>query len=197
MASSGDVGETSTDEGPVVDLARLHARDPVLLRRLVREITPSIQATVRMFATDSDDAEDLAQECWMHILAKLDRFHQDGSFRAWAIVVSRNYCRETWRARKGKAIQTVRIDQAPEPASRELAPDEALARREVRMAVRRALARLPDRERDAAVMKLMEGRSTSDVARRLGVSEPAVRKLVRRASYKLQEMKELRDAWLP
>lgn len=197
MASDRDFGEMPADEGPEVDLARLHARDPVLLRRLVGEITPSIQATVRTFATDSDDAEDLVQECWIHILAKLDRFHQDGSFRAWAVVVSRNYCRETWKARKAKAIPTVRVDEAPEPASKELAPDEALERRDLRLAVRKALARLPDRERDAAVMKLMEGRPTSEIARRLGVSETAVRKLICRASYKLREMTELRDAWLP
>lgn len=196
MASDGDLDETPADDQPEIDLARLHARDPVLLRRLVKEITPSIRAAVRTFATDGDDAEDLVQECWRHILAKLDRFRQEGSFRAWAIVVSRNYCRERWKARKAKAIPTVRIEDAPEPASGELAPDEALEQRELRLTVRKALARLPDRERDAAVMKLMERRPTSEIARRLGVSEPAARKLVHRASYKLREMTELRDAWL-
>ncbi len=199
---SDDVGAhkkapTTPDTPPKIDLARLHARDPALLRELVEEITPSIRAAIRSFATDDDDAEDLVQECWIHIMAKLDWFRRDSSFRAWATAVSRNYCRQVWRTRKRRAIETVHIDEAPEPASGELNPSEALERSELRLAVQKALARLPDRERDAVVMKLMEGRSTSYISGRLRVSEPAVRKLVRRASFKLKEVRELRVLWLP
>ena len=47
------------------------------------------------------------------------------------------------------------------------------------------------------MMKLMEDRSTSYISGRLRVSEPAVRKLIQRASFKLKEVRELRDLWLP
>lgn len=188
---------TTPETPPEIDLAQLHARDPALLKELVEEITPSIRAAVRHFATDDDDAEDLVQECWMHIVAKLDRFHRDGSFRAWATAVSRNYCRQVWKTRRRRAIETVHIDEAPEPASGELNPSEALEQSELRLAVRKELARLSSRERDAIVMKLMEDRSTSYISGRLRVSEPAVRKLIQRASFKLKEVRELRDLWLP
>ncbi len=188
-----DSNEEAPEPARSIDLARLHGRDPELLRELIREVTPSIRAAVRSYATD-DDLDDLVQECWIRIMDKLDRFRRDGSFRAWAVVVSRNYCRQQWKQRK-RAIETVPLDR--DAPSTEPNPEEALHQDQVRTALHEALGRLSQRERDAVVMKLVDGRSTSYIASELGVGESVARKIVHRASYKLQEEDALRDLWLP
>jgi RNA polymerase sigma factor (sigma-70 family) len=65
-------------------------------------------------------------------------------------------------------------------------PDEQLERREVARATLKGLAALPARQREALLQVAVQGRGQDEVARALGVSEPAVRQLVHRARTQLR-----------
>ena len=60
-------------------------------------------------------------------------------------------------------------------------------------AVSRALGRLPDRERDAIVLRLLEGRDTAETAQILKMSEAGVRSILLRGMTRLKKMKEMRE----
>src|SRR3954468_3753152 len=66
------------------------------------------------------------------------------------------------------------------------APEEELERREVARRTLTGLAALPPRQRDALLQIAVQGRGQDEVARALGVSEPAVRQLVHRARTQLR-----------
>lgn len=63
-----------------IDLTRLRARDPELLKHLIEKYSPRIWVAIRPFARDDDHADDLLQECWIRIVERVDRFSQRGSF---------------------------------------------------------------------------------------------------------------------
>lgn len=187
-----------------VDLARLRAGDSAEWARVVRLAAPTIRSAVCGFATTDADVDDLLQQCWIHIVKQIDKFSSrepDGtailsSFKGWAVVVSRNCCKDLYRAKKRyREPDTVSMDGLGELLDGGSDPDALFWRRRLQQAVWEALGELSEREREAIVLKHGEGRSTAEVAAALRVSPAAARRLVHRATYKLYKREELRE-WL-
>lgn len=184
--------EAAEDGVREIDLERLHARDPELLERLIRETTPRIRAAIRSFAVTEADLDDIVQECWVRIMERLDKFTKAGSFPGWAVTVSRNYCRSMHREAK-RTVDTVSIEDVEEGVDSGPNPEEEFGRSQIKQAVWQELNRLPDREREAIVMNLIEHRPTSEIARKLGVTETSARNVLRRATDKLRRSDVLRE----
>lgn len=201
----GQDGSTEQEQDDErVDVARLQARDPAEWARVVHLTAPSIRGATRRFATDDADADDLLQKCWIRVVNQIDKFSSpdaDGtaslaSFKGWAVVVSLNHCKDLYRAQKrAPAPETVSTDDLGEVLDGGPNPEELLRQRQLQQAVWEALGTLPEREREAIVLKHGEGRSTAEIAAALHVSPTSVRRLVHRATYKLHKMEELRE-WL-
>lgn len=166
--------------------------DPGLFRQLVREVSPRLLGVIRCYASDDDHADDLLQESWVQIYRKRARFSGKGSFLGWAMAVTRNVCRMSLRSttilvRAGLGDHGHIPDSAPGPAAR-------LRQRRRANALHAALEKLTDRERQAVVLRLLEGRRTSEVAALMGVKEVSVRSLVHRGLRKLRRTKSLARA---
>lgn len=80
------------------------------------------------------------------------------------------------------------LDEVPDSAPD---PGEELALREVREVLHRALGRLPGRERDAIVLRVIEGRSSAETAEALGISQASARRAFVRGITRLRKMKEI------
>ena len=182
-----------------IDLERLRARDPELLEALVREVSPHLLSVIRGYVRDDDRADDLLQECWVHILERLDAYRPQGPFAAWAVAVTRNVCTSSLRRDRRADQAEVGIDDlGGEPDD---APDAEERRSQLRLrtALFKALSRLPDREREAIVLRVLEGRSTEETSETLGVSRGAVGDLVERGLYRMRRMRAVGTAlegWL-
>ena len=199
LTTHGGKREPITDH---LDIERLRARDPELLTELVRELSPRIWVAIRSYARDDDQADDLLQDCWVRILERLDTYASRGSFASWAIALSRNMCKTKVRARRRSGVAEVAIGSIgakawPNPASDEEPTLEKALRLEFwKRVVYDALGRLSDRERDVIVLRLLEGKDTTETASILEVSEEAVRGILVRGMIRLRQMEELR-ALLP
>ena len=154
-------------------------------------------AALRPYARDDDDLNDLLQECWIRVMKQLDNFKQNGSFAAWAIAVGKNVGRTIQRRRRRAGEQRAAPESAEEILDRGPNPEEALVFRELRELLDSALARLPDRERDMLVLRLVEGRSTAEAAAEIGVSVRSARNLQRRAIHRLRSMSDLVEKLSP
>lgn len=128
---------------PPLDLARLRARDPERLAALVRELSPQLLAVIRGYARDDDHADELLQECWVHILERLDSYRARGPFAGWAVAVTRNVCSSSLRrdGREGRA--RVALDELIDVPGDIPDADERLAHRRLRTALFKALGKLP------------------------------------------------------
>ena len=191
MNSAGQAGDRE-DVGEPIDLARLYARDPRLLTQLVQDLSPRIWVAIRSYARDDDHADDLLQDCWVRILERLDGFKRRGPFSAWAIAVSTNLCKVRVRKKKlggGPTLPLEDVGQLPGSGPDPL--DDLQARRE-RNTIYRALEKLPDREREAIVLRVLEGRDVRETASTLGVTPDTVRSLLQRGMYRLRRMPQIR-----
>lgn len=164
--------------------------DAALFRRLVREVSPTMLALIRCYASDDDHADELLQESWVRIYRKRVRFSGKGSFAGWARAVSRNVCLMSLRG--GKGVERVSLEDHGDIPDAAPGPAAQLARRRRAKALYDALEKLTRRERRAIVLRLLEGRRTPEVARLMGIKEVSVRSLVHRGLKKLRRMRGLK-----
>jgi RNA polymerase sigma-70 factor (ECF subfamily) len=147
-------------------------------RRLFDDQFPSLFRYLDRLTGDPDLAADLAQEAFV-------RLYQRGTppddVRAWLASVASNLLRDDRRrdARRGRILEAraadVPLGTGPEPA------DAAVVTSEQRGAVRRALDRLPVRDRQILLLR-HEGYSYREIAQAVGVAESGVGTLLARAT---------------
>jgi RNA polymerase sigma-70 factor (ECF subfamily) len=143
-----------------------------------------VQRTAYRLLGRIEDAQDAAQEVFLRLFRNLDRI--DGDAKAWLYRVTVNVCNDHYRRRKLVVEMDVeRAGHAPDPA--DPAPDalRVLTLEERKRLVMEGLATLAAREREAVVLRDIEGLSTAEVAGILGVEEVTVRSQIFSARVKL------------
>lgn len=134
---------------------------------------------------DRDLARDAAQEVYLRLHRSLGSFRPSESFRAWSHRITVNVCFDLMRKRGPFPISVDECELAHPGA--ELA-EEALLLEQRRALIQRALTRLEPAERAAIVLRDLEGLSTEDAARTLGVKPATLRGQVSTARAKLREL---------
>lgn len=148
-------------------------------RELLASI-PFMRAFGRTLTGDVEQAEDLAQETLLQAWRYRDQFRSGTNLRAWLSTILRNRFYSTQRRRKWRA----EYDQ--EIIERTLvAPDDPSANVELED-VRRALAMLPDFQREALILVGAGGMRYEEVAEIMGCPVGTVKSRVRRARDELQ-----------
>jgi RNA polymerase sigma-70 factor (ECF subfamily) len=144
------------------------------------EASPFLRAFARTLCHDPEQAEDLAQEALLKAWQARAQFQAGTNLRAWLATILRNRFYSLGRRRKWQA------DYDQEIMERTLvAPDdpEAIVALED---VRRALAMLPDFQREALILVGAGGMSYEEVAQIAGCPLGTVKSRVRRARDELQ-----------
>lgn len=151
-----------------MDLARLFESEAANLRRFLRRFGGTATA------------EDLAQDTFLRLCAL--RPDNVGSARAYLFATARNVARD--QMKRDRATLAINGDADVERLARPAdcpTPEEARIAAEDADALRRALASLPAMQRDALLLRRVERLSAPEVARRLGVSERHMQRLVQQA----------------
>ncbi len=151
--------------------ARASSGDRRALEALLREHARAIHDVCRFVAGQSD-AHDATQEALERIVTVIEKFDPEkGSFRTWALTVTRNVCRDRLR-RRGLERRTFIADgeSAQEWVSSEAPSPErvALARMETEK-LEAALATLPEKMRLAVVLYHSHGSTYEEIAAALEV----------------------------
>ena len=124
------------------------------------------------FTGKHDEAEDLTQEIFLKVFRSLDKFHRDADFGTWLSSVARNYCIDRYRASKREREVLVEdalaYDLAPSPSGN---PYRALEDRDRRSLVRRGLEQLPQKLREAVILRDLQGLSYQEMAGGLSLPE--------------------------
>jgi len=131
---------------------------------------------------DGDEAEDVVQEAFVRAYRGLPRCADPGRFDAWLFRIVVNRCR-TAGARRTRRTRTVVVDHAavaraadPEPAPPEGWFDEVDA----------ALRRLEPLQREAFLLRHVEGMNYAEMALVTGAGESALKMRVKRACDRLR-----------
>jgi RNA polymerase sigma-70 factor (ECF subfamily) len=171
------------------ELARFHAGDELLFRRVVETWSPRLLAAVRPFATDLDEAHDLLQEAWQRAYEKRSAYTGTGTLIGWLYAVCRNVCLSAVEKRRSREqLMPNAHDLALSPPPH---PDDIAEDAELGQSINRAIMELPERERDVVVLRLVEQRSTRETAEMLGCAEGTVKAALHHAVKKLQTSMEV------
>ena len=149
-------------------------------QRELLEATPFLRAFARTLCHDTEQAEDLAQEALLKAWQCREQYQPGTNLRAWLATILRNRFYSQGRRRKWQAD----YDQAVMERTL-VAPDNQECVVELED-VRRALAMLPDFQREALILVGAGGMSYEQVAQIAGCPLGTVKSRVRRARDELQ-----------
>ena len=130
-------------------------------------------------------AEDAVQEALVRAWVRSERGERLESLPAWVASVALNHTRSGWRRAAAERRARRRLGDptrsAPPPS-------------EDHVEVARALAALPRREREVAVLRYLLGFDTKETAATLSIGEGTVKSSLARARMHLADALALRDA---
>lgn len=134
-----------------------------------------------------DDAADLAQRALVSGYKKLASCREPDRVGAWLFRILSNLAKDQVRSRRRSDVPLQDLPEVPEPGAD---PLETTHRREVQSRLLLALDRLTLEQREAFVLKHVEGRSYEEMAAVLDVSPASLKMRVHRAREALQELME-------
>jgi RNA polymerase sigma-70 factor (ECF subfamily) len=136
-----------------------------------------VLAYLTRLVSDRETAEDLCQETFIKAMRGWMGRDPAASERAWLYRIATNTAYDHLRRRRRIRFQTLEAGEGLEPAQ-VASVESQVAEQEP---IRSALAQLPEIYRLPLVLHTCEGRSTQEIAARLGVSNSAVKTRLFRA----------------
>ena len=147
---------------------------------------------------DESAAEDAFQDTWLRVFKAMDRFNPELRVAPWVYRIATNLCRDQSRRRRHRAHPS--LDQpirAGEESllgeivpSHDIGPDGEVEAANVGEHVRRAVELLPDRQREAFVLRHYQGLSYEEIARAQKFSLAAVKSNIHHAVVTLRRRLE-------
>ena len=157
---------------------------------LVRRHLPLVLSTARRRLSIPDHAEDVSQQVFTVLARKAPELGRDVILSGWlyrtAVHLAGEHNRsEGRRQRREQEAVTAMNDPHPDTTWKAIEPllDDAMAR-------------LPERDRDAVVLRYFENRSLGEVGRTLGISEDAAQKRLSRSIDRLRQFIHPRQPWI-
>lgn len=135
----------------------------------------------RMILRDAEDAEDATQQVFLSAYRSLLTGTEVRDPAAWLGTIARNACRRRATSRLREPVAF-----ADQPTLLSPGVEEQASRREDAAELYAELAALPEKQREAVVLRDMYGLRYDEVAAALGTSRPAVEALLFRARRRLQ-----------
>jgi RNA polymerase sigma-70 factor (ECF subfamily) len=152
------------------------------IERFVRDDYPRLVNAVALVTRDVYVAEELVQEATARAWDESSRGRDITSLPNWVAAVSLNLARSRWRRLAAeRRARTAYVEDRPSTASDD------------RLAVEAALAALPRRQREVAVLRYLIGMSTAETATVLRVGEGTVKNSLSKARVALAASLRIED----
>ena len=181
--SSRDAAGTTTDAAL---LAAAQQGDAEALEALLVRYQPHIYRFGLRMCGNEDDAGDIAQESLISMARSLRDFRGEASISSWLYTIARSFCIKKRRRRKFAPLREESLDAPGIDAARHLAdpapsPEQTATNLELQHALARAIDGLEPAQREALVLRDVEGLSAPEVAKVLRISVDAVKSRLHRA----------------
>jgi RNA polymerase sigma-70 factor, ECF subfamily len=172
-----DWGSEQYSDGPMTDFARLLETEIPRLRRYARALT-----------RDASRADDLVQNCLLRAVAKQHLWEPGTDLRAWLFTILHNqHVNDVRRGvREGIAVQVEDVAPALTAPSN---VDDALQLRDLE----RAIAKLPEEQRQVILLVGLEGMRYEEVAKILRIPVGTVRSRLSRGRDMLRVQMDIED----
>ncbi len=180
-------GKLSPSDAELIE--RCLRKDNAAWDQIVARFRRKVFHIAYKFTGKHDEAEDLTQEIFLRVFKSLDKFNRDADFSTWLSSVARNHCIDHYRAGKREREVVVEdllaFDLAPASTGN---PYSTLEDRDRRSFLRRGLDLLPDKLREAVVLRDLQGLSYQEMAEQLGLPEGTVKSRINRGREELARL---------
>src|SRR5215510_3373166 len=140
----------------------------VLIRRWERPIYALAYRTIGR----EEDARDVCQETFLRAFRALPAFRGQAKFSSWLYRIALNLCRD-WMRRERRVpivqapenVDLVELAAAAEPSE---SIEDLVSRKDLTRAVERVMARLPEEQRTAIILKEYQGLTFQEIADLVG-----------------------------
>jgi len=156
----------------------------------VRRVLPlesSLMRYLQSSCRNPAEAADLRQDVYANVIAAAHREIPKHA-RAFVFAAAKNLLMSRIRHERIVSIDSVSDLDELGLAAEEPDQDRALIAREELRRVREAIEKLPQRSREAVILRRIEGLSGREIAQRMGISESAVSRYVDNAIRKLTNL---------
>lgn len=135
---------------------------------------------------DHDDADDLTQEIFVKVWKNLGSFREDAKLFTWIYRIATNECLTFLRKKKRRFF--VPIGDVEGELTEKLESNPDVSGDEIQMKLKRALLKLPDKQRMVFNMKYFDDMKFKDIAEITGTSEGGLKANYHHAVKKIEEM---------
>jgi RNA polymerase sigma-70 factor (ECF subfamily) len=164
------------DDPDAALLARYAAGEADAAQMLTARLTPRLYAHAYRVLGDGAEAEDVAQDALMRLWRIAPDWRAgEAKVTTWLYRVVANLCTDVLRKRRSTPLDEVAEPQDPAPSVPQQMQQTARAE-----ALQAALQTLPERQRQAVVLRHIEGLANPEIADILGVGVEAVESLTAR-----------------
>ncbi len=162
----------------------------ILLQRHRQSVYEFVLRSVGFF--NAAQAEDLTQETFLRVVKQAATYEPRSKFTTWLFTLARNLCIDASRRRKHRKAQSL---DAPDEEGHSLlertsdggmAVDRQAVSSELRTRLERAIAELPEDQREVFLMRESADLSFKEIADVIGISENTVKSRMRYALEKLR-----------
>ena len=176
-------------------LERARQGDKEAFYNLVCPCERAVYIAAVTILNNSADAEEVAQEAVLKAFANLASFRGEAKFSTWLIQITINESRLKLRKDRRHLYESVdeqRADDEGEYSPKDFAdwrevPSETLQRRELREALKHAIALLPLKYREVLILRDVQQKSTQETAQILGLTEGTVKTRLSRARLQIRD----------
>lgn len=194
MATQVQIGSNETDV-----LRRVQEGETDLFYELVHPYERSVFFAAMGVVNNEADAEECAQEAVLKAFRNISRFRGESKFSTWLIQITINEARMRVRKRRSYLYDSLDEQQPTSEGDyipkdfadwREI-PLQTLESKHLRLAIREALGRLPEKYRSVFILRDIQQLSIEETATVLGITIANVKTRLSRARL------QMRDALAP
>lgn len=185
-------------------MERYQKGDESAFTLLVRRHQQPLVNFIARFINDRNSAEDLAQETFIRIFKAAHRYKPGRAhFKTWMYHIAKNLCKNELRNRERRDKYRVDnvIDSGSDsngdseeidlivntPANQAFQPEVALERKELRNALQKAIAELPEQYRLPLVLRDLQGLSYEEISEVLELRSGTTKSRINRARLMLKD----------
>jgi len=164
-------------------LAQYSQGDAAAARALTARLTPRVFGHAVRVLGDRAEAEDVTQEAMMRLWKVAPDWRMgEAKVSTWLYRVTANLCTDRLRRKRG-----VGLNEADDPLDPSPSVTDQLQTRERMNALQAGLQTLPERQRQAVILRHIEGLANPEIAEILEISTEAVESLTARGKRALAQ----------
>ena len=188
MAAGNGLGLALAAEGAEGDTAKqAEVAGTAGLRELFLELRVPICRYLISLGLDKAEAEDAAQESFLRLCQRGISYSKNDNVRGWMFRVAHNLARDEQRRKKRRPTETLEDDEVLTVERKETAPtpEQHLLERENDARLKRAMARLPEEQRQCLHLRA-EGLKYREIGEVLDASTSTIAEWVQKGLKQLE-----------